>query len=74
MIEQIKKTAVHLADVFICSEDEFEKEYDNIKASENIIPIQDLAQVYYNVKTGIITREVGLNLQNNILTGLGVAE
>lgn len=73
MIEQIKKTAVHLADAFIRDEDEFEKEYDNIKYSENIIPIQNLAQVYYNVKTGIITREVGLNLQNNILTG-GVAK
>ena len=74
MIEQIKKTAVHLADIFIYDEDEFEKEYDNIKDSKNIIPIQNLAQVYYNIKTGIITREVGLILQNNILTGLGVAE
>ncbi|MBR5808847.1 MAG: hypothetical protein IKY39_01900 [Clostridia bacterium] len=72
MIEQIKKTAVHLADVFICDEDEFEKEYDGMKNDKYITIISKLAQLYYNIKVGIVSRRDAVKIQNRILDELEV--
>ena len=72
MIEQIKTTAVQLADAFIRDEDEFEKEYEDIKNDKYISIISKLAQLYYNIKVGIVSRRDAVKIQNRILDELEV--
>ena len=67
---EIKHIANHLADTLIRDEDEFDREYDKIKDLKYISYIGILAQLYYNIKTGILSRDNGLKMQERILNGL----
>lgn len=68
--KEIKKIANHLADSLIKSEDEFAVEYDKIKDLVYIYYISILAQLYYNIKTGVLSRDDGLKIQEEVIMKL----
>ena len=65
-LNEIKNIANHLADTLMRDEDEFDREYDKIKDLVYISYISILAQLYYNIKTGVLSRDDGLKIQEEL--------
>ena len=72
-IQDIKDVAARYADFMIKDETEFLDAFDAEKEKYNVsecLAIQKLTDVYYNCKTGRISRDEAVKKQNEILKGV----
>ena len=65
--EEIKKHANRLSNIFIDDDDKFIEECVKMEELECIALILDLAQLYYQIKTGFVSRDDGIALQEEML-------